>query len=40
MRKDGAIKMIQTIAVRLVAVTLIAFMALNAYLAINRLRLI
>lgn len=39
-RKDGAIKMIQKIALRLVAVTLIAFMALNAYLALNRLRLI
>ena len=38
--KDGAIKMIRKIALRLVAVTLIAFMALNAYLAINRLRLI
>jgi CHASE3 domain sensor protein len=34
------IKMIRKIALRLVAVTLIAFMALNAYLAINRLRLI
>ena len=32
--------MIRKIALRLVAVTLIAFMALNAYLAINRLRLI
>ena len=39
-RKDGAIKMIRKIALRLVAVTLIAFMAWNAYLAINRLRLI
>jgi CHASE3 domain sensor protein len=32
--------MIRKIALRLVAVTLIAFMALNAYLAIDRLRLI
>ena len=32
--------MIRRIALRFVAVTLIAFMALNAYLAINRLRLI
>jgi CHASE3 domain sensor protein len=40
MRKDGAITMIREIALRLVAVALIAFMALNAYLAINRLRLI
>ena len=32
--------MMRTIALRLLAVTLIAFMALNAYLAINRLRLI
>jgi len=32
--------MIRKIALRLVAVTLIAFVALNAYLAINRLRLI
>ena len=32
--------MVPKIALRLVAVTLIAFMALNAYLAINRLRLI
>ena len=32
--------MIRKIALRLVAVTLIAFMAMNAYLAINRLRLI
>jgi CHASE3 domain sensor protein len=32
--------MIRKVALRLVAVTLIAFMALNAYLAINRLRLI
>jgi CHASE3 domain sensor protein len=39
-RKDGAIKMIRKIALRLVAVTLLAFMALNAYLTINRLRLI
>ena len=37
---DGAIKMIRKIALRLVAVTLIAFMTLNAYLAINHLRLI
>ncbi len=40
MHKDGAIKMIRKIALRLVAATLIAFMAFNAYLAINRLRLI
>src|ERR1019366_2050700 len=39
-RKDGAIKMIRKIALRLVAATLIAFVALNAYLTINRLRLI
>jgi CHASE3 domain sensor protein len=39
-RKDGAIKMMRKIALRLLAVTLIAFMALNAFLAINRLRLI
>jgi len=32
--------MIRKVALRLVALTLIAFMALNAYLAINRLRLI
>ena len=32
--------MIRKIALRLVAATLIAFMAFNAYLAINRLRLI
>jgi CHASE3 domain sensor protein len=38
--KEGAINMIRKIAVRLVAVTLIAFMALNAYLAIDRLGLI
>ena len=40
MHKDGAIKMIRKIALRLVAATLIAFMAFNAYLAINHLRLI
>jgi len=40
MHKDGAIKMIRKIAPRLVAATLIAFMAFNAYLAVNRLRLI
>jgi CHASE3 domain sensor protein len=39
-RRDGAIKMIRKIAVRLVAAILIAFMALNGYLTINRLRLI
>ena len=39
-RKDGAIKMIRKIALRLFAATLIALTALNAYLAINRLRLI
>jgi CHASE3 domain sensor protein len=38
--KDGAIKMIRKIALRLVAITLIAFMASNAYLAINRLKII
>jgi CHASE3 domain sensor protein len=38
--KDGTINMIRKVALRLVAVTLIALMALNAYLAINRLRLI
>jgi CHASE3 domain sensor protein len=38
--KDGAIKMIRKIALRLVAITLIALLALNAYLAINRLKLI
>jgi len=37
---DGAIKMIRKIALRLLAVTLIAFMTLNTYLAINHLRLI
>jgi len=39
-RKDGAITMIRKIALRLFAATLIALTALNAYLAINRLRLI
>jgi CHASE3 domain sensor protein len=39
-RKDGAINMIRKIALRLFAAILIAFTALNAYLAINRLRLI
>jgi CHASE3 domain sensor protein len=39
-RKDVAINMIRKIALRLVAVTLIAFLALNAYLAMNRLKLI
>ncbi len=37
---DGAIKMIRKIALRLLAITLIAFMTLNTYLAINHLRLI
>src|SRR5579864_5469971 len=36
-RKDGAIKMIRKITLRLLALTLIAFLALNAYLAINGL---
>jgi CHASE3 domain sensor protein len=39
-RKEGAINMIRKIGLRLFAATLIALTALNAYLAINRLRLI
>lgn len=37
-RKDGAINMIRKVALRLAAAALLAFMAWNAYLAINRLR--
>src|SRR5437868_4620818 len=40
LRARVVLKMIRKIALRLVAVMLIVFMALNAYLAINRLRLI
>src|ERR1700685_2466004 len=39
-REEGAINMFRKIALRLFAATLIAFTAMNAYLAFNRLRLI